>query len=130
MATVLSVFSEGRPEQERKRRSAYEGPTVTVLCLFIGLVSAYDAYLTMAYSTSLIQMEHNPVGRLVMGLDASMYPDLRKVAVFLGIKFSGTILAISMIHMLFHFRRHWAVPIAWTIALLQLILLAYLQFGT
>lgn len=108
----------------------HAGPLISATCLFIGLVSAYDAYLTMAYAPFLVHLESNPLGREIMSLDEGMFISLNKIAFFLGLKFAGTVCAMTAIQMLYHYRRRWAVPVAVALGVFQLLLLAYLQFGT
>ncbi len=103
------------------------GMLVSAACLFIGLVSAYDAYLTLIYAPSLVSLEQNPIGRHIMGLDNASYPALRDVAAFLGLKFAGTVTAISTIHIVFHFRARLAAIVALGLASFQAWLLAYLN---
>lgn len=132
---MTMVISEPRSARESTLSVCFDhwrrhsGAWITAACLFIGLVSAYDAYLTMAYAPFLVQLEVNPIGRTIMRLDEGNFLQMQRIALFLGLKFAGTICAISVIHFLGHYQRRWASPVALSLAAFQVLLLIYLQFG-
>lgn len=129
MATVLSRWEGSKIAAVFTEANRHAGPLITIACLFIGLVSAYDAYLTMVHAPYLVHLETNPIGRELMRLDGNMFFELKRVAQFLGLKFAGTVCAMSAIHLLFHFRRRWAAPVAVSLALFQVLLLLHLQYS-
>ena len=97
------------------------------LKMIIGLVSAYDVFLTIKYVEYLPLLEVNPIGRWLMGLEQEMGPaptcELAQIGGFIAAKFSGNFIALATIELIAVYRRSWAVVIAASIALLQLVLL-------
>jgi hypothetical protein len=97
--------------------------------LLIGLVSAYDVYLTIKYVDALPTFELNPLGRWMMDLDSGPKCELNQVAAFITAKFAGNFLALSVIELVASWKRYLATAVAVPIALFQLALLYYLMFG-
>lgn len=104
--------------------------TLLVCKLLIGLVSAYDIYLTIKYVQYLGEMELNPIGRWLMNLDQGPTCELQQVAGFITAKFAGNFIAISVIELLASWKRHLATAVALPIVLFQLWLLQFLLYGT
>lgn len=102
--------------------------TVPICSLCIGLISAYDSYLTIKYFASLKALELNPVGRWMMGLDHGPIDGINHIALFLGCKFAGTVIVLFVLQMIWFWRRRWSGVIALKVALFQLALLLMLLF--
>ena len=94
--------------------------------LIIGLVSAYDIFLTIKYVDSLPWMELNPLGRWLMHLDSGPECPLDQIACFVAAKFSGNFLTLAAIELLCHWKQPVANTVALGVAVAQLILLYYL----
>src|SRR5262245_45689101 len=62
---------------------------ITVLWLFIGLVSLFDGFLVVRFRDVILEVEQNPVGALLLDLDHGS-PGL-----FLRTKAAGTLLVLS-----------------------------------
>lgn len=98
-------------------------PQFFVLWQIIGCVSAYDAYLAMKYRVELNDLEQNWLGRLLLYLDGG------DPALFLGIKFLGTIVVLGILANLYHSRPQSGIVVAQGVALFQILLLVYLTLG-
>ncbi len=103
--------------------------TITVCKLLIGVVSAYDIHQTVKYVEFLPQLELNPIGRLLMGLDDGPQCDLQQVACFISAKFMGNFTCLVIIEMLSKWRPRLAVSVAIPVAAFQLMLLYFLVYG-
>lgn len=111
-------------------RRAYLLLWIVFACkLVIGLVSAFDIYLTIKYVESLPMMELNPVGRWMMKLDSGPESHLDRIAGFIAAKFSGNFVALAVIECLTGWRIWISVVVAICVALAQLFLFGYLLFG-
>lgn len=95
----------------------------------IGLVSAFDTYLTIKYAVSLDVYEQNPLGRWLMGLDEGPVCDTQQIAAFITAKFIGTIIVLVSIQGIAFWRVHLATAVACPVALFQLGLVAHLLFN-
>lgn len=105
-------------------------PWTLLLCkLTIGVVSAYDIYLTIKYVESLSTYELNPIGRWLMRLDAGPQCELSQTASFIAAKFCGNFIALSVIELLGTWKAYIAAAVALAIAAFQLGLLGFLLFG-
>lgn len=93
------------------------------LWLFIGLVAAYDVYLSIKYQEMLRFTEMNPVGQWLLALDGG------NVAIFMGCKVVGTLLVLGILQLMYFFRRRLALFVAGILAALQGALGLYLTFG-
>lgn len=91
-----------------------------VLWLAIGLISAIDLYWAVKNQHIMLHNEENPIGRYLIGLDDG------SVALFMGVKMAGTILALGFLIFLYHYR----ILYAWTSIIIltaaQFLLLYYL----
>lgn len=103
--------------------------TLLVFKLTIGIVSAYDIYLTVKYVDSLPTLELNPVGRWLMSLDTGPECELQQVALFITAKFAGNFIALAIIELLCSWKLSIASAVAFCVALMQLMLLYFLVFG-
>jgi hypothetical protein len=93
------------------------------LWLFIGLVSAFDTYLTVKFQDSLEIEELNPLARMLLQLDGW------DPALFIGVKFLGSVMVLGILAALHLSDRRIGLVIATAIASFQLGLLGYLVLG-
>lgn len=100
--------------------------TLLICKLIIGLVSAYDIYLTVKYFESLPMLELNPVGRWLMSLDQGPECKLNQIAGFIASKFTGNFISLAAIELVAHWRYAAAVAVALSLAGFQLLLLGFL----
>ncbi|WP_417736803.1 hypothetical protein [Rosistilla oblonga] len=111
-------------------RAVETSPTIlALLAIWIGLVSAYDIYLTIKYADSLAYLEQNPVARGILNLDSIQGMGVEHLARFIGLKCGGTVLAIGSLFMISHWKHHLANLAASGVALVQLCVLAFLSFA-
>jgi hypothetical protein len=90
------------------------------LWLFIGLVSAFDAYLTVRFQESLQIHEVNPLARMLLQLSGW------DPALFIGVKFLCSMMVLGILTALHVADRRIGLVIATAIASFQLGLLGYL----
>jgi hypothetical protein len=95
-------------------------PQFFVLWQIIGGVSAYDAFLAMKYREELCIMEKNSLGRLLL------FANDGDPALFLGVKFLGTVIVLGILANLYHSHPQRGMAIAKGVAAFQMVLLAYL----
>ena len=91
------------------------------LWLFIGLVSAVDIYMSIKTQEYLIDLEMNPIGIWLIQRDGG------DIALFMGIKTAGTVLALGLLVWLYHLKKSWAWPSIVALSLVQLFVLWNLQ---
>ncbi len=96
-------------------------PLFFVLWQIIGCVSAYDAFLAMKYREDLV--EQNPLGSLLL------YANDGDPALFLGVKFLGTMMVLGILVNLYHSQPQRGLVIAKGVAAFQIALLAYLTLS-
>lgn len=105
-------------------------PWTLLLCkLIIGLVSAYDIFLTIKYVEYLPMMELNPIGRWLMMFDNQTTCQLSQIAAFIASKFAGNFLVLCVIELLASWKPRISTAVALSVALFQLGLLCFLLFG-
>lgn len=104
----------------RRRR---ERLLMAALWLFIGVVAAYDTYLSIKFQELLQAQELNPLGRWLISIDNG------SVATFMGCKFIGTLLVLGTIQVLYTYKRHIGLTVASALAGIQGMLALYLAFG-
>ena len=97
--------------------------TFGFLWLFIGLVSAYDAYWLVKLREVIVENELNPIGRFLI------YIDNGDVSLFLGLKFGGTILVLGFLLITYFFKKWLAWCLIVPLSIAQLLLLVYLETG-
>ena len=90
------------------------------LWVFIGVVSAVDLYISIKTREYLYEMEMNPIGRFLIEADDG------DVALFMGIKCAGTVIALGIMILLYHFKRRWAWYSIYSLAIMQIAVLAML----
>jgi hypothetical protein len=95
--------------------------------LFVGFVSAYDAFLIVKYQHYLCELELNPMGRWLMELD-DYHPmsDPTGVARFLGYKFAGTILVLGSMSLIYWRSERMGLTVVAALATFQALLAAFL----
>lgn len=93
------------------------------LWLFIGMVAAYDVYLSVKYQETLRFQELNPLGRWLLELDNG------SVAMFMGCKFMGTMITLGVIQALYWYKQRIGLTVASALAGAQALLAGYLIFG-
>ena len=104
--------------------------TLLVCKLTIGIVSAYDIFLTIKYVDSLPMMELNPIGRWLMMLDADQSScQLSQIAAFIASKFAGNFVVLCVIELLAAWNPKMSSAVALAVAAFQLLLLYFLVFG-
>lgn len=105
-------------------------PTIlALLAIWIGLVSAYDIYLTIKFADSLAYLEQNPVARGILNLDTMRGMEVEHLARFIGLKCGGTVLSIGGLFLISLWKHHLANLAAGGVALVQLGVLAFLSFA-
>jgi hypothetical protein len=90
------------------------------LWLFIGLVAAFDTYLTVKYQSCLIDHEMNPLARALLRLDGW------EPALLIGSKFLGSLIVLGILTALHLRNRRLGLTVAGGLAAFQLGLLWYL----
>ena len=90
------------------------------LWLFIGLVAAFDTYLTVKYQDYLIEHEENPLARALLQLDG-WEPSL-----LIGSKFLGSLMVLGILTALHMRNRRLGLTVAGGLAAFQFGLLWYL----
>ncbi|HEV7280598.1 MAG TPA: hypothetical protein VGN57_10370 [Pirellulaceae bacterium] len=111
------------------QRPATQEFVLLACCVVIGLVSAYDGYLTIRYHESLAQMELNPLGRTILQLAQDGGASAAALATFLGLKFAGTVIVICALQGIFRGHRRIGLTSAIAVATVQVLLGFYLTFG-
>src|SRR5262249_1730585 len=96
------------PRGSNKKHRLFRPATLfLLLTLFVGLASAFDAYLNLKYPVT-VASEENPLARRI--LEVSGDNDFAR-ARLLGLKFGGTLIALHVLWWLFSVRR--TRPLAW-----------------
>lgn len=93
------------------------------LWLFIGTVAAYDVYLSVKYQDTLQFEEVNPLGKWLLQIDNG------SVAVFMGCKFLGTLIALGTVILLYCYKRQMGLTVASVLAAVQAFVASYLLFA-
>ena len=102
---------------------------LSVYLITISAVSIYDMALTIKYPFSLKELELNPVGRWMMGLDQIPCGGLPDLSYFLLAKFLGTWIVMSVLFWLVVRRKRIGHLVGLGVAACQLILAFYLHYG-
>lgn len=113
-------------------------PTHYVLLSFylaiIATVATYDIYLTVQYQKTLYEMELNPIGRWIMGLDDLQIPGVYpvkppNVMPFVLLKSAGTMIVLGTILILVHRWSRIGHGVGVGVSTFQLGLAAFLTFA-
>jgi hypothetical protein len=98
-----------------------------LLTLFIGLASAFDAYLNLKYPV-VAATEENVLARWILQHNGD---NEQARAVLIGLKFGGTLVALHVLWMLFCVprTRNWAWLAAGALSVFQASILFYMTEG-
>jgi hypothetical protein len=130
-----SLSQPGPPVDGPFGREAYSLPQKTTcstycrqlvfpgLWMFIGLVSAFDTYLTVKFQECLMFHEVNPLAVMLLRLDG-WDPSL-----LIGLKFLGSVIALGFLAALHLHNRRLGLMVTSGLASFQLWLLGYLIFA-
>jgi len=94
-----------------------------VMWMAIGIISSVDVYWAIANQDMMMELEENPIGRYLIGLDGG------SIALFMSLKVAGTIIALGALVFLYHWKQQYAWPIIVTLTVAQFFLLSYLNDG-
>jgi hypothetical protein len=125
----MRFLSRGRtwslpaPSRLGPARHMWETAAFSLMWLFIGSVSCYDAYLILKYQQSITVMEMNPLGCWLLAADGG------EPTLFLAAKFQGTIVVLGTLQLLHRWNARWGQWTAGSVAAFQAVLLAYLTFA-
>jgi hypothetical protein len=108
-----------RPRAKSRGRRGMKRLFVS-LWLFIILVSVLDGYLVLTNRQSIAEDERNPVGRALIAWNQG------DVWLLLGVKACGTIVAATVVRILYWRSRRRGLLVAAGLSLFQLGLLIYL----
>ena len=92
----------------------------SMMWIAIGLISSIDLYWAIKNQNIMLCNEQNPVGRYLMRQDGG------SVALFMGLKMAGTILALGLLIVLYHYKRLYAWLSILFLTVAQFLLLYYL----
>jgi hypothetical protein len=93
------------------------------------VVSAFDIYLTVKYVEFMPELELNPLGRWLLGVDNGPRCELQHAAAFITAKFAGNVLVLAIIEALAHCNFRMVGFVAGAVALFQLLLGLFLYFA-
>jgi hypothetical protein len=105
------------------RRAHHLAAVFVALWLFVIFVSVFDGYLVFRFRHVMHSTELNPVGRLLIAANGG------QVWALLGLKYAGTILACSLLLLLYWKNARLGTFVAAALAVLQLSLLLFLLLG-
>ena len=130
-----SLFQPGLPIDSLFDRESYPPPQkskCSTICrqlvfpglwMFIGLVSAFDTYLTVKFQDGLVFQEFNPLAVMLLRLDGC------DPSLLIGMKFLGSIVALGFLTVLHVYNRRLGLMVTSGLASFQLWLLGYLVFA-
>ena len=93
----------------------------SLLWLFVGYVSSYDMYLAIKNQNILLENEQNPIGRYLIIEDGG------SVALFMSVKFFGTVLTLGFLSLLYKYKENWAWISMIALCFFQFILLCFIN---
>ena len=93
----------------------------SIMWLTIGIISAIDVYWSVVNQNILWEEEKNPIGRYLIEADNG------SIALFMAVKFAGTVMALGALVTLYHWKPKYAWPIIITLTIIQFCLLSYLS---
>jgi hypothetical protein len=91
-----------------------------IMWLAIGIISSVDVYWSIVNQDMMMELEENPIGRYLIEKDDG------SIALFMCIKVAGTIIALGVLVVLYHWKRKYAWPIIIVLTIAQFWLLNYL----
>jgi hypothetical protein len=123
--TRPSIWDDPRFQPPTSRPGTPPGQVgvFAMLWVLIGLVSAYDTYLTVRFQESLDVMECNPIALWLLAYDEW------SAATLVGLKFLGSMVVLGSLCLCFWLQPRWGLTITVSIAVLQGALLAFLTIG-
>jgi hypothetical protein len=107
--------------KSRRRKSAVRDMAFLLLWLFIATVSVHDGYRALLNRHVLEHMEQNPLGRLMLQLDSG------DVTLLLAAKTAGTVGACALLLKLYWSNPRLGLRLCGVLALVQLLVLVYLE---
>ena len=124
-ASRPSIWDDPRfqPQSVRSGAPPRQVGLFALLWVLIGLVSAYDTYLTVRFQESLEVMECNPIALWLLAYDKW------SAATLVGLKFLGSMVVLGALCLGFWLQPRWGLTITVSIAMLQAALLAFLTLG-
>lgn len=99
------------------------GRVLPILWAIIGLVCAYDVYLSVKYPDFLKHLEENPLGMWLISLDGG------SPALFMAVKFASSMIVMSVLILSHRWYSRLCLVLTVPVALYQLCLMAYLTFA-
>ena len=120
-----SIWDDPRlqPSPVRATTPPLQVALFAALWLLIGLISAYDTYLTVRFEESLEMMECNPIALWLLAYDEW------SAATLVGLKFLGSMTVLGALGVCFLLQPRWGLTITLSIAVLQGALLGFLALG-
>jgi hypothetical protein len=92
-----------------------------IMWLAIGIISSVDIYWSIVNQEILMEAEENPIGRYLIEREDG------DIALFMAIKVAGTITALGILVILYHWNKRYAWPIIIALTVAQFWLLNYLN---
>jgi hypothetical protein len=92
----------------------------SICWIFVGIVGAVDAGLTVYLREGLKENEQNPIARIILANDDW------DVSRFIGLKMFGTILVLGMVICIFKINTKYGLTIIVSLSIFQGLLLVYL----
>jgi hypothetical protein len=117
---TLSLRNDPDSNERFGRQADLRSIAFPVLWLFIGVISAFDTYLTVRFQEHLAENEKNPIGCLLLELSNG------EPSLLVGVKFLGSTLVLGIITALYLKNRRLGFLVTSGLALFQLGLLGYL----
>ena len=90
-------------------------------CFVIVLISSIDIYWLSKNRYLIHEYELNPIGQYLLGLDNG------DVSLFILCKTLGTYIVITILYILFHYHKRYAIASIIILSIIQIILLFYLS---
>lgn len=115
------VVGNSRPKPRAQTMYAW----AAFAALAIGLVSAYDIYLTIVYWSSLPEMELNPLGRRILFPHSAGYDVHYQLGLFIGLKCAGTMVVMSTLQLLAAFHYRYTIPVVCGVTASQILLVMF-----
>ena len=72
-------------------RASYLTYKFNLMWYIIGFISAIDVYYAIKWREYLLELEQNPIGRMLIKYDAD------DISLFMGVKVAGTVLVLGML---------------------------------
>jgi hypothetical protein len=92
-----------------------------IMWLAIGIISSVDVYWSIINQEILIVEEENPIGRYLIEREDG------DISLFMSVKVAGTIAALGILVVLYHWNKRYAWPIIIVLTVAQFCLLHYLN---